>query len=212
MPLVGHDSPVVDNAHDESKSHLLGPHGSESHHVFASAKNASRFEQWQGMGSTRQNCEPDISRDESHTSDENIIQTESCGRHRTHFNPQRRQRYSEPISVSYVVSRFARRSCQPRLIFPHEAIHCLCLATIATTSYCACFHEVQKSHSSPTFDFLSVTRSSKVLLYNYSRPKVGSGTIQGRRELQIFCLLKITTPSTLAYNAHYNLPTTYNSY
>jgi hypothetical protein len=125
MPLVGHDSPVVDNPHDESKSNLLGPHGSESHHAFASAKNASRFEQWQGVESTRQNCEPDISSYKSHTSDENIIQTESCGRHRTHFNHQRRQRYSEPISVSYVVSRFPRRSCQPRLIFSLEAIHSL---------------------------------------------------------------------------------------
>ena len=125
MSLVGHDSPVVDNAHDESKSNLLGPHGSESHHVFASAKNASRFEQWRGVVSTRQNCEPDISSDESHTSDENIIQSESCARHRTHFNHQRRQRYSESVSVSYVVSRFARRSCQPRLIFSLEAIHSL---------------------------------------------------------------------------------------
>ena len=125
MSLVGHDSPVVDNAHDESKSNLLGPHGSESHHVFASAKNASRFEQWQGVVSTRENYEPDISSDESHTSDENIIQSESCARHRTHFNHQRRQRYSESVSVSYVVSRFARRSCQPRLIFSLEAIHSL---------------------------------------------------------------------------------------
>jgi hypothetical protein len=123
MPLVGHDSPVVDNARHESKSHLLGPHGFGGHHVFASAKIDARFEQWQDVESTRQNCEPDISSDESHTSDKNIIQTESCGRHRTHFNHQRRQRYSEPVSVSYVVSRFARRSCQPRLIFSLEAIH-----------------------------------------------------------------------------------------
>jgi hypothetical protein len=205
MSLVGHDSPVVGNAHDESRSNLLGPHGSESRHVFASAKNASRFEQWQSVESTRQNCEPDISSNESHTPDENNIQTESCGRHRTHFNHQRSQRYSESISVSYVVSRFAHRSCQPRLIFPFEAIHSH--GYNSNPLYCACFHEVQKSktHTSLIFEFLSITRSSKLLLFNYSRFKVGSGTIWGRCDQQIFGLLK----SPLHLHLHTTHTTTY---
>jgi hypothetical protein len=201
MPLVGHDSPVVNNPHDESKSNLLGPHGSESHHAFASAKNASRFEQWQGVESTRQNCEPDISSYKSHTSDENIIQTESCGRHRTHFNHQRRQRYSEPISVSYVVSRFPRRSCQPRLIFSLEAIHSLGYNSnpfrivLAST-------KSQSEHSPPHIR-LSFSRSfiksaplqlftTRSWFWNYS------GSL---RSTKSSVYLKVNTPSTLAYNA-----------
>jgi hypothetical protein len=96
--------------HHQSKSNLLGPHGSASHHTFASAKNAARFEHWQGVELTRQNCEPDISSHDSHASDENIIKTTSCGNHRTHFIHQHRQRYSE-LTVSSTVIRFPHRAC-----------------------------------------------------------------------------------------------------
>lgn len=115
MPLVGHSSLVADNPYHESKSDLLGPHGSGSHQVVASAENAA------GQGVevdylVHDIDEPDIST-EGHTFENNIFPTSPSGSPRSLSIHQPRHSLSVKIIVSSTIafSSFLHRACQPRL-------------------------------------------------------------------------------------------------
>jgi hypothetical protein len=116
MPLVGHGSLVADNPHHESKCDLLGPHGSQSQQVFASAENAEL-----GPGMLEElghdTDGPDFISTRCHTSDKNIFPSSprsSFGSHRSLLILQRRHSLQEHKFVSNaIIVSLVPPSCLP---------------------------------------------------------------------------------------------------
>lgn len=112
MPLTGHDSPVVDHPDHESKSHLLGPHGSRSYRDFASDRNA-RLAPYRGMEVTTGvgDGESDISSTDDRSEEGDFFKTAPSASYRIHsFLPQLNSRSSKTLLVSSPVATVLLRS------------------------------------------------------------------------------------------------------
>jgi len=150
MPLVGHGPLVADNSHHESKSELLGPHGSLNHQVMAPADNP---ELGPGMQEElgHDTDVPDFISTQCHTSENNLFLPSPrfpSGSYRSLLlhQPRRSLQHHRFVSNIFVVNCQPRPlpSCLPASLelaprYSRTQLRqlCYCAPTIPTNQQCA---------------------------------------------------------------------------